>query len=335
MKTKLHYLILIILIVATGCSTTDKSLISTIAERIKLPDEMRYPNGITHSPDGSIYVGSVVSGNIIHLARDGSAHTVFTETGDVFAGTSLRFDSLTNILWVASPDFLGTKQLDGSIFRRPHHLAAIAISDAQVIRTWTIPDKGFANDIALDTAGGVYVTDSINDRIYHLSSATSTLDVVVAHPLLQPGKLGPAGITRLSNGDLIIGLFSQGHLLRITFDKAQLKKGKHLPQITRLALQRNIENPDGIYAASDKRIIVLEGAVTSGNGKVLEIDLTSPEPHTVTELAQNIDSPLNLTIKQGELWVTEGRVRHLMLKDKNIPTPEAFYLRRLNVNAER
>lgn len=233
---------------------------------LPLPDGFAHPNGITGAPDGSLYVGSVTTGDQLRIAPDGSIETWFEETETIFAGTSLWLDPAIGILWVASPDVLG-REVDGRTVRRAHRLAAIDVARGEEVWSSSMPDGGFVNDIALDGDGGVYVTDSLRDRILRRAAPDAPFEVVADMAALSPGELGPAGIVRLPDGDLIVGLYSEGTLLRI--DHREI--GGAISSV--LPLERAIANPDGLALAPDGRLLVVDGAVESGNGVLLAVDL--------------------------------------------------------------
>ncbi|MEM9906525.1 MAG: gluconolaconase, partial [Cyanobacteria bacterium P01_D01_bin.44] len=182
-----------------------------------------------------------------------------------------------------------------------------------------MPDEGFANDIALDGEGGVFITDSVRDRILYLSGPGAGFETVAADPLMEPGDLGPAGIAISPDGDLITGLYSDGTLLRVTLGTDETPA-----QVTPINLPRPLENPDGLAFAPDGRLLVLEGAAESGNGKLLAVDLSSPEPHTVDVLLDSLESPLNLTVTGDRIAITESRIRHLLVDDPTLTPPEIF-----------
>ena len=307
------------LIGLASCSSVDS--MSTDAPSVEssvLPSAIEYPNGITHAEDGTIFVGSVVSGDIWRKRPNADFELAFPETPTRFAGTALRYDPSTNLLWVASPDFLG-REINGKTVKRPHRIAVIdTISNSEI---WSVemPDGGFGNDFALDGKGGVFLTDSTLDKVWHIPSVGSPFATVVDGELLRPGTLGPAGIAFFPDGKLVFGLFSDGEILI-----AHLDENNIATSVETLKLDRKLHNPDGMFALSDHQLLILEGAVESGDGKLLQVDIDSQQPLKISVLADEIDSPLNLTVFQNKVFISEGRVRHLMIDDNDIEVPADF-----------
>jgi sugar lactone lactonase YvrE len=126
---------------------------------IELPASFQYPNGITHASDATLYIGSITSGQILRIDPTGKVETLFTGNADVFAATSLRLDEPRGVLWGSSPDFLGTPSPSGELVRRPPRVFAIDTRSGAVLRVIPMPEGGFSNDLALDSAGSVYITD--------------------------------------------------------------------------------------------------------------------------------------------------------------------------------
>ncbi len=142
---------------------------------IQLPAGFQYPNGIARADDGTLYVGSILSGRILEIKPNGRIETFFPGNENIFAVTSLRLDEPRGILWGASPDVLGTPDANGEIVRKPHQIFAINIHSGKVLQVIMIPDGGFGNDLALDPQGGLYVTDTSLPRIHYLPSGTTQL----------------------------------------------------------------------------------------------------------------------------------------------------------------
>jgi hypothetical protein len=99
-----------------------------------LPANFQYPNGIAHASDGTLYVGSVTSGQILRITPEGKVETFFPGNDEVFASTSLRLDEPRGILWGTSPDFLGTRGANGEVTRRAPRIFALDTRSGEVLR---------------------------------------------------------------------------------------------------------------------------------------------------------------------------------------------------------
>lgn len=303
---------------------TTASLTSTREEtRIALPSDFQYPNGIARASNGTLYVGSVTSGKILQVQPNGRMETFFPGSNDIFAANSLRLDEQRGILWGTSSDFLGVRGANGKVTRRPHRIFALDIRTGKVLRVIRMPDGGFGNDMAIDPKGGVYLTDSNRPRIYYLAPGAKQLQIWAEDERLRSQPVGLAGIARAANGIVVVGLFSVGRLFKVT-------PSPQGTQVEVISLPRPIENPDGIAFAPDGSLLVLEGALASGNGRLLRIhDIATPgsKPKAIEVLADKIESPVNLTVAGREIWVTESRIRHRLIPGKEAAIPDRFFIR--------
>jgi hypothetical protein len=92
-------------------------------------------------------------------------------------------------------------------------------------------------------------------------------------------------------------------------------------------LERPLENPDGMQFASDGSLLLTEAAIKSGNGRLVRIDVfseTNPKP--VETLVSSLDTPVNLTVSDNEVWITESRIRHRLLPGKETEIPDRFFV---------
>ena len=301
--------------------------VANVLAPVELPTNFQYPNGITHASDGTVYVGSITSGRILKISPDGSVGTLFPGSDEIFAATSLRLDEPRGILWGSSPDFLGTRTPNGEMVRRPPRVFAIDIRSGEVLRLVPMPEGGFSNDLAIDPEGGVYITDSTLARIHYLAPRTTQLQTWASDERFRDERIGLGGIARRPNGVLIVGHYSSGRLFQVT---PQLQGP---PVVTEIPLERQLENPDGMQFAPDGSLILTEGAMTSGNGQLLRINVfasgTSPKP--IETIASGLKSPVNLTLVEQEIWVTESQIRHRLVPGEEGNIPTHFFIRRFEL----
>ena len=292
---------------------------------ITLPGGFQYPNGIARASDGTLYIGSVTSGRILRILPNGSIETLFSGNDDIFSGTSLRLDEARGILWGASPDVFGTPQANGKVVRRPHRIFAINIRSRKVLNIILMPDGGFGNDLALDLEGGVYVTDSSRPRIHYLPPGATQLQTWVEDERFRTQlRFGLSGIARKpDDGTLFVTMYSDGSLFKITPQSS----GK--PTITEIALPRKIDGADAIQLATDGSLLMIEGGIESGNGRLLQLSgLEAGDKPKLEVLTLGMDLPVNLTIAGDEVWVTESLLRHRLVPGQETKIPERFFIRR-------
>ncbi|PMB21682.1 gluconolaconase [Fischerella thermalis CCMEE 5319] len=325
-KTFLHTAALVVFTVSSvQCVAAEVRTLTPI----NLPANFQYPNGITRASDGTLYIGSIVSGRILRISPKGELKTFFPGSDEVFAATALRLDEQRGILWGTSPDFLGVRDSNGKMTRRPHRIFAIDTRTGKVLRVILMPDGGFGNDMALDANGGVYLTDSMRPRIYYLAPGADKLQIWAEDKRFASNELGLSGIARRSDGITIVGLFSSGNLYKV------IPQSQGGVKVEAIPLERKLENPDGMQFAPDGSLIVTEGAVASGNGRLLRIDALSSgtKPKSIEIIASGMESPVNLTLAGREVWVTEARIRHRLLPGKEQEIPDRFLIRRFMLPA--
>jgi len=303
-----------------------RSIAASVREldSIELPVGFQYPNGIARSQNGTLYVGSVLSGRILQVNSAGEAHTFFEGNNDIFSVTSLRLDEPRRLLWGASPDVLGTPQSNNGIVRKPHRIFAVDVRSGEVRHTIPIPDGGFGNDIALDPQGGVYVTDSLRPRIHYLSPGATQFQTWAEDDRFRTQlRFGLSGIVRRSDGVLFVTMYSDGRLFKVT------PQPTGDPIVDEIELPRRIDGSDAIQFAADGSLIMVEGGIESGNGRLLQLHglETGVRPQFNT-LATGMDLPVNLTVAGGEIWLTESLFRHRLVSGQETAIPDRFFVRR-------
>ena len=285
-------------------------------DRLLLPDLISHPNGIAVTKDGSMYVGSVTTGAVakINLQTSESELLVEPQTA-IIASTSLRADEAEGILWACSPDVFPSQSE-----RQPSTLVALNINTGTVIKTVTLPQEGFCNDLAIDDRGGVLVTDSFNPHILYLPPDESEFEVWQQDERLGVDEgFGLSGIA-ITEDEIYVGVFASGQLYRIRKNKVEL-----------LQIARQINNPDGMVVAPDGSLIVCEGNYQTGNGRLLQIDLSDDLTGKIKVLAEGLDSPVNLSLDNETVWMTEGRLRSLLFLELNLPQPDSFWVKNISL----
>jgi streptogramin lyase len=296
--------------IALIASTALASSSSTL-ERIALPKDGVYPNGIAHAEDGTLYVGQITQGGVLRRSPGGEWSTLHAGSQTMYAGTSLRLDEERNVLWGASPDFLPEGQ------PRTPHIFAINTESGAVLQVLPVTE-GFGNDMAVEPAGSILITESVGGRLLRLQPGSSDFETVMQDDrLTHASGIGAGGIALAENGTVAIGNFGSGQLF--FYENGSLRE---------LQLPRRIENPDGMRFAPDGSLIVLESAAETGNGRVLRIsDPFASGERPIDVVAEGLKSPVNLTISDDNTaYVSESHVRHRLVDGLENQRPDAFHV---------
>lgn len=280
--------------------------------RLALPVGLAYPNGIAAAPEGTLFVGGVTDGAIYRRDPQG-AWSVFGDGADErWSVASLRLDPAADILWGTAPDVTATF-VGGPA--RPHRIFAIDARTGAPLILADVPEGGFANDLALGPDGAVYVSDSRLGRVWHIDRSTQRFTVHAEDPRWREGALGPAGLAVLPGGDLVIGLFSRGEIVRVTGSGRAAVIGT-------VPLQVSLRHPDGMVAHGLRRILLVEGAA----GRLRCLDLTTG---ALTTLAEGLAGPVNLTRSGSDVLVTESGIADPANFNPARPPVAAFAIRRI------
>jgi len=287
---------------------------------LTLPAGHLYPNGIAIAKDGTIFVGLITSGQVLRWRPAYGWDVFFPGSEEIYAGTSLRLDEARELLWGASPDFLAGDRV------RPHRVFALDAQSGEVRRVLDVPDNGFGNDIAISPDGTIYVTDSRKARVLMLCPGCRAFETVLEDTrLAPPDGVGAAGIARAADGTMVIGNYGTGRLF-----VTQRVDGSTL-RLRELELPRQLENPDGLAFAPDGALLVLEGSVRSGDGKLVRVpNPLYPGKKTLEVLRAGLISPTNMTVtSNGDVLVSESRIRHRLRPETASDVPTEFQILRL------
>ncbi|HEX4865329.1 MAG TPA: hypothetical protein VFV02_14760 [Acidimicrobiales bacterium] len=309
-------------------ASTRLNLDARDASSLTVPGANFFPESIAATPAGTLFVGSVVTGEILRF-RPGSTTAETLVPAGVNAGTVGLFADIVR-------GVLGACAVDLS-FQRPTALRAFDLRTGTLRATYEVPDRGVCADIAL-AHGDVYITDTTDPtaatrlpgRILRLTTPRpsqadgGTLTVWSADPLFtRPAPSAPTfPVAFQINGIAFDGLstlyttnLSTGELVgvRIRLD------GSAAPASV-IDLDRDLVVPDGIRMLDPTQLLVTE--------LVGRLTLVNVHTGATTVVSESLDQPTSVVRVGGSLWVSEGQTLRLVLgQPPNLP----FTVRRLSV----
>ena len=166
---------------------------------------------------------------------------------------------------------------------------------------WNLPgDNSTCNDFSIGPDKALYITDTVNAKIYKLPPGASTAELFLEHQSLK----GIDGITFL-DGMLYVNNVITNHLYRIPVG-ASGKAGEPVD----ISMEQPVQGPDGMCAANGKLFVA-----ENRGGKISAITVHGDKA-TVTVIKEGLKTPTGVEPAGNTLWITErgtGKVYSLPL----------------------
>ena len=280
---------------------------------IGLPGDRVFPENITSTEDGTLYVGSLGSGGIIRI-KPGSAKAEIWIKPGAFGSRSIfgvLADERSNTLWACSND-LSTLGVVVASMEKGSALKGFDLTTGKGKISAALPgDHTLCNDIAIGTDGSAFVTNSAAPQILKLSPGGNRLEVWLNDPSLAPpaGGAGLDGIAFETDGNLVVDTYTPGEIFRV--DVVNGEAGL----VTKLEPSRPLTLSDAIRPLGGSEFLIVEGAGRldrmriQGNHALIE---TLKEGYTV---------PTGVAVAGETAWVSEGQLSYVFDRAKKGQSP--------------
>ena len=315
-----------ILFVACDSEKKSGSVSATFQSTYTITDIGLYPEGIDYDFKNekflfsSLYKGAVYAMN----AKDEAA--VFATSSKLVLPTGIYTDELRNRLIVANAD-LGISQKSTST--SAGSIATVSIfnlTSGELIKEIDLknftPNAGSClNDIAVDTKGNIYITDSFSPNIYKIDD-NYTATLFLTTPLFQPApnQFGLNGIV----------FHPDGYLLAVKTDDSKLFKiSLSNPAIITVVTGTTFSAPDGIELDKNNNLVVVENGLGLGKTHTFSStnNWTSASKISETNIGKE-EFPTTATLaSDGNVYVVNSKLGKLLAGDK---TQSSYTIQRIN-----
>jgi hypothetical protein len=277
-----------------ACAATD----------VTVTEKMAFPESLTSTQDGALYIGSMNLGAVYRAAPGAATATTFIskQAGGFGKVLGVLADSATNTLWVCDND--GARA----------SVKTFNLKSGAKMKQYDLPGGGFCNDIALKGADA-YITDTKGGRVLKL--ANGALTVWYTNTAADPSLDGLVW----KNGALYTNTYNGNHLIRIT-----THADGSADKATVLKTSMDIFQPDGLRLAKDGTILMVEGRGKDGNGR-LDAVTVSGDTATIKVIKDKYMLPTAVTTVGDTAYVLEAKLnyqRDPALKDKDPGTFTAY-----------
>jgi streptogramin lyase len=280
---------------------------------IGLPGDQVFPENITSTENGTLYVGSLGSGGIIRIKPGSTRAEVWIKPG-AFGSRSIfgvLADERSNTLWACSNDLsalgilvAGTEK--GSV------LKGFDLATGKGKVSAALPgDHTLCNDIAIGADGSAFVTNSAAPQILRLPPRSNRLEVWLSDPSLAPpaGGAGLDGIAFETDGSLVVDTYTPGEIFRV--DMVNGKAGL----VTRLEPSRPLTLSDAIRPLGGGEFLLIEGA-----GRLDRMRIQGN--HALIEtLKEGYAVPTGVAVVGQTAWVSEGQLSYVFDPAKRSQSP--------------
>jgi sugar lactone lactonase YvrE len=269
------------------------------ASDVTVTEKMAFPESLTSTQDGTLYIGSMNLGAVYRAAPGQGAATTFIskQAGGFGRVLGVLADSRTKTLWVCDND--GARA----------SLKTFDLKSGAKQKQYDFPGGGFCNDIALK-GKDAYVTDTKGGRVLKLADGGEALSVWFTNDASDPSLDGLVW----KSGALYTNTYNGNHLIHISAhgdgsaDKA-----------TVLNTSMDIYQPDGMRLSKDGKILMVEGRGKDGNGRLDEVSV-SGDNATIRVIKDGYMLPTAVTTVENTAYVLEAKLnyqRDPALKDKD------------------
>jgi hypothetical protein len=296
-------------VLLAACSHVEK--VAPPAVDLSIPGTGVFPESLTSSADGTVYIGSVGVGQIYRVPAGKSTAESFIAPG---AGGIARVfgvfaDDSTHTLWVCSNEFEGAPPLSPV---KSSALHGFDLASGAPETSYALPAGSFCNDAAVGPGGDVYVSDTSGMQVLRLPKGGTALEV-----WSPAGSFGPPGGVvdgvAVVGGRVIVGTLATSKLFAVVIG-SDGKAGA----VTELKLSAPLSAPDGIRSWGKELLS------TDGTGKIQRVAIDG-DVATVTTLKDGLEGVVAVTAVGKNGYALEGQLAIMMAQPGTTPPAEKPY----------
>ena len=274
---------------------------------IVLDGERLFPESLASDAASNLYIGSN-PGLIFRAAAGSDSAPVWitpSEANGLMNVFGVLADDDRGLLWVCTNPAMGAEGAPA--------IKAFDLADGSLKASYSLGVEGPAmcNDMTIAANGDVYASEMIGGRILRLASGAEGF----AEWASDPEFASIDGIAFAADGTLYANSIQRGTFLRVGLDADGAFGGVEV-----LETSRPLQQPDGLRALADGRMLQSEGA----GGVVTVLTIPAEGVVQVTNIASGIDYASSVTEVDGRVFYPEGKLSYLFDPNMQMQDPGDF-----------
>lgn len=297
---------------------------ATVAQQFELPKDF-YPESMTVDSTGTFYISSFRQGAIAILRPGETTAQVFVPSGSngLVSAEGLLVDESTSTLWNCSGDF-GYSVAPS----KPSALKSFDLKTGAAKGSVDLPGGGFCNDMAMDSKGTIYVTDSLAARVLRLKNGATAFEVWAQGGDLAAGASGLTVNGIALDGDqtmYVSKVDPEGYIVRIAI-AADGSAGA----TQKVTASRVLNKVDGMRVLSPGKLVLFENDIPGPNDAVSVATITGATVAVAT-IATGMSEPTSGVAYGGRIYYLESKFASLLALQptqlNTLPTGIGFTVR--------
>lgn len=305
------------MVLIAGCSQGDHatqvgaSATASAPVDISIPGTGIFPESLTSSRDGTVYIGSVGQAQVYRVPPGKTLAEPFIApgTGGIKQVFGVFADDGTGTLWACSNVVSGPP--GGAT--GPSALHSFDLASGTPKASYPFPSGGFCNDIAVGANGDIYASDTNGMQILRLPKGGTALQ-----SWSPKGAFGPSGGAvdgvAVVGGRVIVGTLLSSKLFAVEVG-ADGKAG----HVTELKLSAPLTRPDGIRSWGQDLLS------TDGSGKIQHVVIDG-DSAMVSTVKDGLDGVVAVTVVGNTGYALEGQLGIMMAQPGTTAPAEKPYM---------
>ncbi|MBL4675049.1 MAG: gluconolaconase [Mucilaginibacter sp.] len=275
--------------------------------RIDFGHKGLYPEGtVFNSKNNLFYVGSVTDGRIGSVDMQGQDKVIY-EDKNLKSTYGMKIDPKTDRLWVCVSDANYSEHSEPATFKKMGRVIALDLKSGRKVADIDLSNlyagPHFINDLILDNAGNIYVTDSFSPVIYKIDK-NNKASIFAQSDLFKGEDVALNGIAWHHDGYLLVDVGSQGALYKVMINDPR--------QISKVKTDQLFPGADGLLLNTDGSLTLVQNKSVDKIFQLISTDnWASAKTKAATSGADRFQQPSTGTVANGQTYILNSKMNEL------------------------